>query len=362
MQWVEQELGKLTQGTNYVREFQKVDWKKGKYLSASRTFQEQGGTPADLEATKKLLERCFTMGPPFVSWNSFTERWDILNFEQGMTEVHKRSWEIWKRTEGADDADASGHNGQAVNKLLFFFKKKRAAKSIVQLFKINVMLKPEAAGSAEPKPDGGQEPDDGAGDHVQAPAAAVRKSAKGRGRAGSKTSSSKAGGRPPSGSPGLEPQPAKRGRGSTAGSLSRGASSARLGEYASPPTEPKKLVAKALQIKREYGEVRSAAEQLKTNIKESAETAAEWSWAKSEEIRLEMQKGLISAEQGLQSKMDPFAFEFVVMGAAVSDKYDETTWLGHCRHFCGLERQIAAVRDEVDSLVAMCFHMCRRRG
>lgn len=85
-----------------VEEWRKIDTTHGDYMSASRVFQAEGGTTSDIEPTKLLLKKCTEMGPPFVKYNDFTERYDYLYLRQEWKEELSKSWKMFK------EADATG--------------------------------------------------------------------------------------------------------------------------------------------------------------------------------------------------------------------------------------------------------------
>ena len=64
-------------------------------MSASKVFQEEGGTAADLEPTMLLLGKLIKMGHPWTALNEGTERIDFLDFRKGFKETMTRSWRIF---------------------------------------------------------------------------------------------------------------------------------------------------------------------------------------------------------------------------------------------------------------------------
>ena len=98
-------------------EWRKVDITDGKYMSATKIFQEEGGTEADLEPTCKLLEKNLRMGFPFTKYNEFTERLDHLYFRRGYQETMTKSWKIFRDNSGqAEGEDAEDDkDGENVN-------------------------------------------------------------------------------------------------------------------------------------------------------------------------------------------------------------------------------------------------------
>ena len=104
-QWnaeMEKELNNL----NITQEWQKIDLTEGEYMSASRVFQMEGGTEADVQPTLKLLTKSLKMGWPFTLWNEATERLDYLHIRKGFKEHLGRSWKIF--SEGGNDDGNDG--------------------------------------------------------------------------------------------------------------------------------------------------------------------------------------------------------------------------------------------------------------
>ena len=56
----------MTVEKTYCHEWQRIDWTKGKYMSATCVFQNQGGTVHDIEATGEILMSFMQMGPPWI--------------------------------------------------------------------------------------------------------------------------------------------------------------------------------------------------------------------------------------------------------------------------------------------------------
>ena len=104
IEWNDQEENTLKNKV-VKHEWQKVDTTHGTYMSASRVFQEEGGTEADVEPTCRLLDKSLRMGYPFTLWNPGTERLDFLHTKQGFKEKLSKSWSMFKEIGDVDDAD-----------------------------------------------------------------------------------------------------------------------------------------------------------------------------------------------------------------------------------------------------------------
>ena len=94
------------------KSWQRVDTKLGRYLSASRVWKKEGGEPEDIEPTMKLIKKAVTMGPPWVKFNTRTERLDLLYFEESVSEVFEQSWELYQRGKVTGQHEPSGTGAQ----------------------------------------------------------------------------------------------------------------------------------------------------------------------------------------------------------------------------------------------------------
>ena len=95
-EWAKKKYEELTSKKEKVEEWKKIDITKGRYLSAAKVFLEEGGTSTDIEPVQKLITKCFKMGEPFIKFNSFTERWDILYIQHHMQEEFHRCWRLYE--------------------------------------------------------------------------------------------------------------------------------------------------------------------------------------------------------------------------------------------------------------------------
>ena len=76
--------------------WENIDTTKGEYLSATKYWEEEGGSEYDFEATAKALQKCVTMGPHWIRYNSMTERYDFLRLLKGWREEFEKCWTICK--------------------------------------------------------------------------------------------------------------------------------------------------------------------------------------------------------------------------------------------------------------------------
>lgn len=95
-EWAKKKYEELIGKKEKVEEWKKIDITKGRYLSAAKVFLEEGGTSTDIEPVQKLITKCFKMGEPFIKFNSFTERWDILYIQHHMQEEFHRCWRLYE--------------------------------------------------------------------------------------------------------------------------------------------------------------------------------------------------------------------------------------------------------------------------
>ena len=98
MRWAQQKFAALTVTSKQKsEEWRRIDTTHGEYMSASKVFREEGGTTADIEPTQRLLKKAAAMGEPFIKWNSFTERYDILYLKNSFKEEFHRCWGIFEK-------------------------------------------------------------------------------------------------------------------------------------------------------------------------------------------------------------------------------------------------------------------------
>ena len=97
--------------------WKRVDRNHGEYVSASRYWQLEGGTQADLEPTIAAITKCTKMGWPFCAWNDLTDRFDFLRLHKEFDEEFSKSWAIFKKSnidpKKTADADTST-GGEAI--------------------------------------------------------------------------------------------------------------------------------------------------------------------------------------------------------------------------------------------------------
>jgi hypothetical protein len=91
-EWAAKKLSNYTEEKTHMQAWKKIDTSKGIYMSASRVFQEEGGTVADIEAAKNTVTKCAMMGTPFVEWNGWSERFDFLYMKKEVREEMTKSW------------------------------------------------------------------------------------------------------------------------------------------------------------------------------------------------------------------------------------------------------------------------------
>jgi hypothetical protein len=107
LDWATKKLPQFMEEKTFKHEWRKIDITKGSYVSASRVFQLEGGTDGDAVATEKIIDKCAAMGPPFVLYNEFSERYDFLYLSKEFAEEMSRSWGLfqkWSSTPRSDPA------------------------------------------------------------------------------------------------------------------------------------------------------------------------------------------------------------------------------------------------------------------
>lgn len=65
-------------------------------MSASKIFQEEGGTAEDVEPTQRLLRKKLLLGWPHVRFNEETERYDFLYVRKQHSEAFKQCWRAFQ--------------------------------------------------------------------------------------------------------------------------------------------------------------------------------------------------------------------------------------------------------------------------
>ena len=113
VEWARLQLAQYVTEKVKAQGWQKVDVQKGTYMSVSKVHQQEGGRPGDVAATKHLVTKCFRMGHPFIKFNTWTERYDVLYFQQEVREEFSRSWTIFEKassaaSSGTTSADCDG--------------------------------------------------------------------------------------------------------------------------------------------------------------------------------------------------------------------------------------------------------------
>jgi hypothetical protein len=102
--WTEKRLGDFQEKKTFMHDWRKIDVTKGIYMSASKLFLEEGGTLADIEPCKRILQKCASMGPPFVLYNKFSERHDYLYLRKEFAEEMTKSWTLYQKWSDATAA------------------------------------------------------------------------------------------------------------------------------------------------------------------------------------------------------------------------------------------------------------------
>ena len=82
--WARKTLDYQTNVKSWRKSFKRIDTSKGKYLAPEVIIDKEGGwgRKASVRAGKLHIAKCFGMGPPWVSWNGMTERYDILYLQK----------------------------------------------------------------------------------------------------------------------------------------------------------------------------------------------------------------------------------------------------------------------------------------
>ena len=74
-------------------------------MSASRLWQEEGGTAADVGPSLLHIKRCAEMGYPFCRWNDMTQRYDFLWLATEWREELTKKWNIFERYSAKREAE-----------------------------------------------------------------------------------------------------------------------------------------------------------------------------------------------------------------------------------------------------------------
>ena len=88
-----------------MESFRRVDATKGRYLSASRIVQEEGGDMEARRAAEKYIRKCILFKPPWIIYNQMTERHDFLYLERGFTEEMSKAWNLYTEQYLAPDSE-----------------------------------------------------------------------------------------------------------------------------------------------------------------------------------------------------------------------------------------------------------------
>ena len=78
----------LHEAIGEIREMKKVDITNGEYMSVSAV----------------IVRCCISMGYPFIHWNGFTERFDVLYLTKIKREEFSKAWELYKEEDSVNDA------------------------------------------------------------------------------------------------------------------------------------------------------------------------------------------------------------------------------------------------------------------
>ena len=100
--WAETKYKQFEAGSEQSESWRTVDKECGTYMSVSMAFQKQGGSEEDVAPTKRLIEKAYAMGEPWIWWNWQTERYDVFVLENTHTEVFEQAWRKYQKnmTEG----------------------------------------------------------------------------------------------------------------------------------------------------------------------------------------------------------------------------------------------------------------------
>ena len=85
----------------FEQSWKRVDTTRGKYVSASKYYQLEGGTQDDYAPTLLALEKCAKMGWPFCAWNDMTCRFDFLRLDREFQEDMTRAWTLYEKSKGS---------------------------------------------------------------------------------------------------------------------------------------------------------------------------------------------------------------------------------------------------------------------
>ena len=93
--WIQEQLEDKIEKRSTLKSYQKIDVKLGSYMSASKVWQEEGGSEEDFIPTQKLLRKKLLLGWPHVAYNAETERHDFLYIRRQNSEIFKQCWEAY---------------------------------------------------------------------------------------------------------------------------------------------------------------------------------------------------------------------------------------------------------------------------
>ena len=98
MQWLEQKMATFREKKVFKKSWQRVDKTKGEYLPMGAIIIKEGGW-SDKSAVQggiALMQKCMTMGEPWLMKNPQTGRMNYLRLQFSYSEEFKQSWGQFK--------------------------------------------------------------------------------------------------------------------------------------------------------------------------------------------------------------------------------------------------------------------------
>ena len=93
-QWAEARWEAKSKVREQTRGYKHIDLSRGRYRSPTWILREEGGRddPAARESTRRFVEECIKMGPPWYKRNNQLDRVDFLILEEGYEEAFEKAW------------------------------------------------------------------------------------------------------------------------------------------------------------------------------------------------------------------------------------------------------------------------------
>lgn len=96
LKWARTRFAALQETKSLTEAFRRVDLSKGVYKPPVKILEAEGADAEGLKATKKIIEKCLSMGPPWTRWNAMSERREYLHMEVSSSEIFENCWMLFK--------------------------------------------------------------------------------------------------------------------------------------------------------------------------------------------------------------------------------------------------------------------------